>query len=90
MTAICDADPDCFRKVVRITGADRHSFLQGLVTNDVSEGRHGLVYAALLSPQGKYLADFFVQSQGAEIWLDVYTNDPNCWISLWLCFNGYG
>lgn len=71
MTAICDADPDCSRKVVRITGADRHSFLQGLVTNDVSEGRHGLVYAALLSPQGKYLADFFVQSQDAEILLDV-------------------
>ena len=45
------------RKIFTITGADRVAFLQGLVTNDVAQG--GLIYTALLTPQGKYLADFF-------------------------------
>lgn len=49
------------RQLFEITGSDRGTFLQGLVTNDVtrlSDG--GIVYAALLSPHGKYLADFFL------------------------------
>ncbi len=49
------------RGVVSLRGADARPFLQGLVTNDidrVSPGR--AVWAALLTPQGKYLHDFFV------------------------------
>ena len=49
------------RTIFELTGADRVDFLQGLVTNDVSRlDQGGLMYAALLSPQGKYLADFFL------------------------------
>ena len=59
------------RKVFRISGTDREAFLQGLVTNDVSGVHKGLVYAALLSPQGKYLADFFLAADGDSILLDV-------------------
>jgi len=58
------------RTVLRIGGADRMHFLQGLVTNDVSRLGEGLVYAALLSPQGKYLADFFLKDDGETILLD--------------------
>ena len=37
-------------------------FLQSLVTNDVSKATgQSLVYAALLTPQGKYLSDFFIR-----------------------------
>jgi folate-binding protein YgfZ len=53
---------------LRIAGADRLSFLQGLVTKDVTPG--GLSYAALLSPQGKYLADFFLLDVGDAVLLD--------------------
>lgn len=56
------------RVVLRITGADRMKFLQGLVSNDVGAG---LAYAALLTPQGKYLADFFLSADGDAILLDV-------------------
>lgn len=56
------------RQVIAVTGADRLSFLQGLVSNDV--GPNGLAYAALLSPQGKYLADFFLWQDGAMVFLD--------------------
>jgi folate-binding protein YgfZ len=52
--------PTVPRTVLRVTGKDRTDFLQGLVTNDLRRLDEGLVYAALLSPQGKYLADFFL------------------------------
>lgn len=48
------------RKILKLTGADRIDFLQGLITNDMARLDDGLLYAALLTPQGKYLADFFV------------------------------
>ena len=51
---------DPARLVYRITGADRIDFLQGLVSNDLARLKAGAVYTAFLSPQGKYLADFFL------------------------------
>ena len=50
------------RTVWRLSGKDVLPFLQGLVTNDVAPlgQAPGMVWAALLTPQGKYLADFFV------------------------------
>ena len=59
------------RTVFRITGADRVAFLQNLVTNDVERLSDGLVWTALLTPQGKYLADFFLVLDGDAILLDV-------------------
>ncbi len=59
------------RTVLEITGEDRVKFLQDLVTNDLGRMADGLVYAALLSPQGKYLFDFFVFARGATIYIDV-------------------
>ena len=60
------------RTILEISGADRVSFLQGLVSNDVARlDAGGLVYAALLSPQGKYLADFFLVPLGDKIGVDV-------------------
>jgi hypothetical protein len=41
------------------------------VSNDLRKLGHGLVYAALLTPQGKYLADFFLKAEGERILLDV-------------------
>ena len=59
------------RSVLTLTGADRVDFLQGLVTNDVSRAEGGIVYTALLTPQGKYLADFFVIGQADRLLIDV-------------------
>ncbi|MEP1962012.1 YgfZ/GcvT domain-containing protein [Tateyamaria sp.] len=58
------------RHVFRLSGTDTRSFLQGLVTNDVTAVDSGLVYAALLTPQGKYLADFFLLADGDNVLLD--------------------
>ncbi|MSP01258.1 MAG: folate-binding protein [Acetobacteraceae bacterium] len=59
------------RGVIAVTGEDRAAFLQGLVSNDVTEARPGrAVWAALLTPQGKWLADFFILSDGERLLLD--------------------
>ena len=59
------------RRIIEITGKDAEHFLQGLITNDVTRVREGLVYAALLTPQGKYIADFFIAAAPTGYWLDV-------------------
>lgn len=59
------------RRTLLLTGADVTDFLQGLITNDVAGLDHGMVYAAMLTPQGKYLADFFLVRQGDGVMLDV-------------------
>ena len=59
------------RRVFKISGSDHVSFLQNLVTNDVSGAAQGLVYSALLTPQGKYLACFFLAPAPDGMLLDV-------------------
>jgi tRNA-modifying protein YgfZ len=49
------------RGLLAVGGDDRVQFLQGLVSNDMNNvGSGHAVYAALLTPQGKYLHDFFI------------------------------
>ncbi len=60
------------RTVLKISGADATKFLQDLVTNDVRQD--GLIYAALLTPQGKYLFDFFLLEQDGHWLLDIKTD----------------
>ncbi|MEM7720218.1 MAG: folate-binding protein [Pseudomonadota bacterium] len=61
----------CARQIISVTGSDRVDFLQNLVTNDVAQISDGLVWAALLTPQGKYLADFFLVPADDAILIDV-------------------
>ena len=59
------------RGVVSVGGPEAGPFLQGLISNDierVSDERG--IYAALLTPQGKFLHDFFVLRQGDGYLLD--------------------
>ena len=54
------------RKILRVGGEQAADFLQGLVSNDVTEARGDrAVFAALLTPQGKFLHDFFI-TEGPE------------------------
>ena len=49
------------RGVIAVTGEDWREFLQGMVSNDVMGiGADRAVHAAFLTPQGKYLHDFFM------------------------------
>ncbi len=59
------------RALFEITGADAAHFLQGLISNDIARAKGALCYAALLTPQGKYLADFFLTALPNGYLLDV-------------------
>lgn len=60
------------RAVLSVSGDDRVSYLQGLVSNDVAAAAPGhAVWAALLTPQGKWLADFFIFAEAERLLLDV-------------------
>ncbi|MEB8388235.1 folate-binding protein [Rhodobacteraceae bacterium KMM 6894] len=59
------------RAIYRITGTDADTFLQGLITTDIKGLNDGLIYTAMLTPQGKYLADFFLMRDDQGILLDV-------------------
>ena len=49
------------RGLISITGDDAREYLQNIITNDVYKvSKINSIFAALLSPQGKYLFDFFV------------------------------
>jgi tRNA-modifying protein YgfZ len=59
------------RGVIAIGGDDRIAFLQGLVSNDVAQAEPGrAIWAALLTPQGKWLADFFIHAGAEDLLLD--------------------
>lgn len=64
------------RGVITVGGADRHAFLQGLVSNDVMrvDAEHAL-WSAFLTPQGKYLHDFFMIEIGEVLHLDCEGGD---------------
>jgi folate-binding protein YgfZ len=60
------------RGVLAVSGADRASWLQGLLTNDVEAIKDGGVqYAAYLTPQGRMISDMYVVAQGSRLLLDV-------------------
>ena len=49
------------RGLISVTGEDAKEYLQNIITNDINKvSKSNSVFAALLSPQGKYLFDFFV------------------------------
>jgi folate-binding protein YgfZ len=61
-----------FRGRIRLTGADRRSYLQGLLTNDIAALTAGTgAYAALLTAQGRMIADMYVIETGDAILMDV-------------------
>jgi tRNA-modifying protein YgfZ len=59
------------RGVIAVSGAEARSFLQGLVSNDMTKVAPGHpVYAAMLTPQGKILFDFLAGEADGTLLLD--------------------
>ena len=59
------------RGLIHVEGTDRHEFLQNLITNDLQLLKPGqALYACLLTPQGKFLHDFFVSEGNGFILLE--------------------
>ena len=63
------------RALVRVSGVEAATFLQGLLTQDVlSADAARWRFAALLSPQGKILFDMLILRKESAFWLDVRAN----------------
>lgn len=83
MTSTDPGEPQLFgalepdRAILRVSGADAESFLQGLFSNDVTRASvREAVYAALLTPQGKFLFDAFIhRPDPKQFLLDVAAGD---------------
>ncbi len=59
------------RGVLAVGGDDRRSFLQGLISNDITKvAADRALWSAFLTPQGKYLHDFFVAEIGDTLYID--------------------
>lgn len=60
------------RAVLRLTGKDTLKFLQGLLTRDMNKlSDTQALYGLMLTPQGKFLYDFFIVKDGDALLLDV-------------------
>ena len=57
-----------------ISGAEKNTFLQGLITNDINKcTENKSIYSAFLSPQGKFIADFFIINLGKSFLFETRT-----------------
>lgn len=59
------------RGLILVSGEGRETFLQGLISNDIYKLKsQPTIYAALLTPQGKFLHDFFLTHYHGGILID--------------------
>lgn len=59
------------RGVLAVGGEDARGFLQGMISNDVEKVTpKRVIYAAFLTPQGKFLCDFFIGQAGDTLLFD--------------------
>jgi len=62
------------RCLIKISGDDAESFLQNLVTQDMTGLEAGqLIYSSLLTPQGRFLHDFFIFKEEDAFFLECET-----------------
>ncbi len=62
------------RSIITVKGTEARSFLQGLISNDMEDCAPGKgIYAALLTPQGKILFEFFVTAHEDRFLIDCAT-----------------
>ena len=75
------------RDIISVSGSDSASFLQNVITNDVNKlNESNSLYSALLTPQGKYLYDFFILKHGKNYLIDCESETTENLLS---CFQQY-
>ena len=59
------------RGQIILSGEETKDFLQGLITNNINKlDNQAQIYAWLLTPQGKFLHDFYITRQDGKYYLD--------------------
>lgn len=71
------------RSVIKISGADAKDFLQGIITNDINKvTKSQSIYSCLLTPQGKFLFDFFISELNGDLAIDCASSRAEVLIKL--------
>ena len=61
-------------RFLSIEGEDRKEFLQNLITNDINQcSKDKFLYSCLLTPQGKFLSDFFIFKEDEKYLLETHS-----------------
>ena len=61
-----------YSSIINVKGPDKFSFLQGIISNDTEILKTKLsLYAAILSPQGKFLSDFILSIYEDDILIEI-------------------
>ena len=61
-------------RFLSIEGEDSNEFLQNLITNDINKcSKDGFLYSCLLTPQGKFLSDFFIFKKDEKFLLETHS-----------------
>lgn len=69
---------------IAVGGADRATFLQGLLTNDVAAlAPGGGCYSAYLTPQGRMIADMYVLAESGRMVVDVHLDVKDRLLQRW-------
>ncbi len=75
------------RDIISVSGSDSTSFLQNIITNDINKlNESSSLYSALLTPQGKYLYDFFILKHEKNYLIDCESETAENLLS---CFQKY-
>jgi folate-binding protein YgfZ len=61
-------------RFLSIEGEDSNEFLQNLITNDINKcSEDNIIYSCLLSPQGKFLSDFFIFKKDEKYLIETHS-----------------
>ena len=61
-----------YSSIIKVKGPDKFSFLQGIISNDTEILKTKLsLYAAILTPQGKFLSDFILSIYEDNILIEI-------------------
>ena len=74
-------------KFLEIYGPDSISFIQNLITNDINECEENhFLYSCLLTPQGKFFADFFIFKKNDKYVFEIHKKYFNNFIQKLLIY----
>ncbi len=70
-------------KILKVSGKNLDSFFQNLITNDVSLLTHQkIIYTCVLTPQGKFLNDFFLTKKNSSYLIEINENEIESFTNL--------
>lgn len=65
--------------IIKVEGIDARHFLQSIITNDIES--KNTIYSLMLTPQGKFLFDFFITFREDAFFIEIHTSQIEAFIA---------